>query len=225
LEGKLERMASAKAPSRYILALCAIVLAVFVWSFIGCHDVFTWSLEVAPGVIGLAVLVAIYRRFQFTDLVYTFIAAHVIILFIGGHYTYAEMPLFNWIRDHYHLSRNYYDRLGHFAQGFVPALIAREVLLRKTALRRGPILTFLVLCICMAISAWYELFEFAVAKLTGTAADAFLGAQGDPWDTQWDMTFCFIGASCALLFMTRLHDRFLARLQDGELKVSRAAAS
>jgi putative membrane protein len=123
------------------------------------------------------------------------------------------MPLFNWIRDSFHLSRNYYDRLGHFAQGFVPALITRELLLRKTALRRGKVLAFLVLCVCMAISAWYELFEFAVARMTGTAADAFLGTQGDPWDTQWDMTFCFIGACCALLILSRWHDRFLTRLR------------
>ena len=209
-------MTNGTSPNRWTIALCAIVAAVFAWSFVGCHDVFTWSLEVAPGVIGIAVLVVLYPRFRFTELVYTAIAAQAIILFIGGHYTYAEMPLFNWIRDHYHLSRNYYDRVGHFAQGFVPALIAREVLLRKTALRRGKLLTFLVLCVCMAISAWYELFEFAVARLTGTAADAFLGSQGDPWDTQWDMTFCFIGASLALIFMPRLHDRFLARLQPAE---------
>jgi putative membrane protein len=194
------------------VCLLMVVGAALVWSFIGCHDVFPWSLEVAPGVLGIAILLAVYPRFQFTELVYTAIAAHIIILFIGGHYTYAEMPLFNWIRDHYGLSRNYYDRVGHFAQGFVPALIAREVLLRKTPLRRGKLLTFLILCICMAISAWYELFEFAVAKLTGTAADAFLGSQGDSWDTQWDMTFCFLGASCALLFMSHLQDRFLARL-------------
>jgi putative membrane protein len=190
-----------------------VVLAVFLWSVIGCHDLFTWSLEVSPAVLGIAILAATYRRFQFTSLVYSLIAVHVIILFIGGHYTYAEMPLFNWIRDSFHLSRNYYDRLGHFAQGFVPALITRELLLRKTALRRGKVLAFLVLCVCMAISAWYELFEFAVARMTGTAADAFLGTQGDPWDTQWDMTFCFIGACCALLILSRWHDRFLTRLR------------
>src|SRR5262249_30993581 len=130
-------MPSAHRPTRYTLTLCVVVLVVFVWSFVGCHDVFTWSLEVAPGVIAIAVLVAIYSRFQFTDVVYTAIAAQVVILFVGGHYTYAEMPAFNWIRDHYNLSRNYYDRVGHFTQGFVPALIAREVLLRKTALRKG----------------------------------------------------------------------------------------
>ena len=204
-------MSKPSSQTKWLSFLSALLLAVFVWSFIGCHDVFTWVLEVSPGVIGIVVLALTYRKFQFTTLVYSLIAIHAIILFIGGHYTYAEMPLFNWVRDTWHLSRNYYDRVGHFAQGFVPALIAREVLLRKTALRRGKLLAFLVLCICMAISAWYELFEFAVAKWTGAAADAFLGTQGDPWDTQWDMTFCFIGASCALLFMTRWQDRLLAR--------------
>jgi putative membrane protein len=183
-----------------------------VWSAIGCHDVFTWSLEVFPAVLGIAVLVLTYRRFQFTSLVYTLIALHAMVLFVGGHYTYAQMPVFNWIRDAFHLSRNHYDRVGHFFQGFVPALITRELLLRKTALKRGLLLSFLALCVCMAISAWYELFEFLVAELTGSAAEAFLGTQGDPWDTQWDMTFCFIGALCALIFFSRLHDRFLQRL-------------
>ena len=201
---------SRRHQTKPLVLLSAIVAVVFVWSFVGCHDRFTWFLEGIPGVIGIAVLAAIYRHFRFTTLVYVLVAIHVCILFIGGHYTYAEMPLFNWIRDHWHLSRNYYDRVGHFAQGFVPAMIAREVLLRKTALVRGKLLSFLVLCVCMAISAWYELFEFAVARLTGTAADAFLGSQGDPWDTQWDMTFCFIGATCALLLMTRWQDKQLA---------------
>jgi len=209
--GEDTRPGSALPGERWLLFLCAAILVVFVWSVIGCHDLFTWSLEVSPGVIGIAALAVTYRRFRFTNLVYTLIALHAIILFIGGHYTYAEMPLFNHLRDSFHLSRNYYDRLGHFAQGFVPAMIVREFLLRKTSLRRGKLLSFLVLCVCMAISAWYELFEFAAARITGTAADAFLGSQGDPWDTQWDMTFCFIGATCALLLLSRWHDRLLAR--------------
>ena len=194
---------------RWLILLCISVGVVFVWSAVGCHDVFTWALEVAPAVIGITVLALTYRRFQLTSLVYTLIALHAIVLFVGGHYTYAQMPVFNWIRDAFHLSRNYYDRLGHFFQGFVPALIVREFLLRRTTLKRGLLLSFLTLCVCMAISAWYELFEFLVAELTGSAADAFLGTQGDPWDTQWDMTFCFIGALCALIFFSRLHDRFL----------------
>jgi putative membrane protein len=194
------------------LALLAGVAAVLVWSLVGCHDAFTWFLEVLPVLIGIPVLIWLYGRLRFTNLVYCLIAIHAVILMIGGHYTYARMPVFDWIKDWLHLDRNYYDRLGHFAQGFVPAFIARETLLRTTRLERGPMLSCLVFSVCMAISALYELFEFAAAKLTGTAADAFLGTQGDVWDTQWDMTWCLIGASCALLFFMRFQDRALARL-------------
>jgi putative membrane protein len=183
--------------------------AVLVWSVIGCHDLFTWFLEVLPVLIGVPVLIWYYARLRFTNLVYWLIAIHACILLIGGHYTYALMPVFEWIKQELGFSRNYYDRLGHFAQGFVPALITREVLLRTTPLQRGPLLTTLIMGVCMGISAMYELFEFAAAKFTGSAADAFLGAQGDPWDTQWDMTFCLIGASCALVFFSKLHDRAL----------------
>jgi putative membrane protein len=197
--------------ANWLIFLLVVDAAVVVWSVIGCHDLFTWALEVFPAVVGGVVLIRLYPRFRFTNLVYTLIAIHAIILMIGGHYTYAQMPLFNWLRDALHLSRNHYDRLGHFAQGFVPALIAREVLLRRTPLERGPLLTWLVFSSCMAISALYELLEFAVAMATGSAADAFLGGQGDVWDTQWDMTFCLIGATCALLFMSRFHDRALLR--------------
>jgi putative membrane protein len=126
---------------------------------------------------------------------------------IGGHYTYAEMPVFNWIRDALGLSRNYYDRLGHFAQGFVPALIAREILLRTTPLRRGKMLSYIILSICLAISALYELCEWRAAVAFGDSATAFLGTQGDPWDTQWDMTYALIGAGTSLLTMTHVHDR------------------
>jgi putative membrane protein len=194
--------------NRHLLML-AIAAATLVWSVIGCHDLFTWILEVFPALIGGAVLVWIYPRFQFTTLVYGLITAHAIILMIGGHYTYALMPVFTWIKDALHLDRNYYDRLGHFAQGFVPVMVAREVLLRITPLKRGALLNYLLLSIAMAISAWYEILEFASARLAGGAADAFLGTQGDPWDTQWDMTCCFIGAICALVFMKSVHDRAL----------------
>ena len=192
------------------LALLAGVALVFVWSFIGCHDVFTWFLEVLPAIVAVPVLIRLYPRLRFTNLVYSLIAVHAAILMVGGHYTYALVPVFEWIKDAWRLDRNYYDRLGHFAQGFVPAMIAREVLLRTTPLPRGKMLTTLVMAVCMGISALYELFEFAAARLTGTAADAFLGSQGDVWDTQWDMTWCLIGATCSLIFLTRLHDRALA---------------
>jgi len=193
------------------LALCAAVAAVLLWSLIGCHDLFTWFLEVLPVLIGVPVLIFLYSRYRFTNLVYSLIAVHAAILMIGGHYTYARMPVFQWIKDFFHLDRNYYDRLGHFAQGFVPAFVAREALLQWSRLERGKLLTYLVFSCCMAVSALYELFEFAAAKLTGTAADSFLGSQGDVWDTQWDMTWCLIGATCMLLFFARVHDRALSK--------------
>jgi putative membrane protein len=183
---------------------------VLIWSAIGCHDLGTWLMEVFPALVGAAVLVWMYPRFRFTTLVYGLITAHAIILMIGGHYTYALEPGFTWIKDALHLDRNYYDRLGHFAQGFVPVMIAREVLLRTTALKRGALLNYLLLSLAMAISAWYEILEFVAARVAGSGADAFLGTQGDPWDTQWDMTFCFIGATCALVLLQRRHDRAMA---------------
>lgn len=199
-----------RSVDRYHLVLAAVVSAVFLWSLIHPHDYFTWILEVFPAIIGTIVLAVIYPRFRFTNLVYTLIAAHMIILMIGGHYTYAEVPLFNWIRDTFGFSRNHYDRLGHFAQGFVPAMIAREVFLRRSPLRRGKWLIFVVLSVCLSISAMYELVEWTTAVLSGSAADAFLGTQGDVWDTQKDMTFALVGAIVALLTMTRWQDRELS---------------
>ena len=196
------------------LVLCIAVVAAPLWSLVGCHDLFTWFLEVLPVFfIGVPFLIHLYARYRFTNLVYSLIAVHATILMVGGHYTYAPMPVFEWIKDSFHLGRNYYDRLGHFAQGFVPAFIAREALLRWAGLAPGKLLTYLVFSCCMAISALYELFEFAAAKVTGTTADAFLGSQGDVWDTQWDMTWCLIGATCMLLFFTRIHDRALSKLK------------
>jgi len=189
--------------------LLAALIVVFVWSAAGPHDYFTWFLEVFPVVIAVPILLVAYPRFRFTILAYMLILVHAVILMVGGHYTYAEMPLFNWIRDEFHLSRNHYDRLGHFAQGFVPAIIARELLLRKSPLGRGGWLTFIVLSISMAISACYELIEWGVAEATGTAATAFLGTQGDVWDTQWDMFMCLVGATTALALLSRAHDRQL----------------
>jgi putative membrane protein len=193
-------------------AFLAIVAIAFVWSFAGCYDRFTWTLEVTPAVIGIGILVATYGRFRFTTLVYTLIALHAIVLMVGGHYTYARVPLFDWLKGPMGWGRNHYDRLGHFMQGFVPALITREILLRTTALKRGKLLSALVLSVCLAISASYELLEFGLAKWTGAAADAFLGTQGDPWDTDWDMLFCLIGAICTLLVASRYHDRQMNRL-------------
>lgn len=184
-------------------------LAVFVWSAINPHDYFTWSLEIFPAVIAFTILAATFKKFRLTTLAYILIWVQAIILLIGGHYTYAEMPLFNWIRDAFGLSRNYYDRLGHFAQGFVPAIIAREILIRKSPLKSGGWLFFIVVCVSLAISAFYEFIEWWVAVLSGTAAEDFLALQGDIWDTQWDMFMAFIGSMISQLILSRSHDKSL----------------
>ena len=194
------------------LALLAAVLGVLAWSGIAPYDRLTWWLEVSPTIIGLVALAATWRRFRFTDLALTLIALHMIILCVGGKYTYALVPLGDWARETLHLSRNHYDRLGHVAQGFVPAIIAREILLRCGALARRGWLAFLVVCICGAISAAYELIEWLVALVSKEASDSFLGTQGDPWDTQTDMALAFAGAILALVTLARLHDAQLARL-------------
>jgi putative membrane protein len=200
------------APNRANFLLAGAAAAVFVWSAVRPHDYFTWLLEVAPAILAFVVLAATYRRFRFTQLVYSLCALHAIILMVGGHYTYAEVPLFNWIRDTFGLARNHYDRVGHLAQGFVPAMVTREILLRTSPLGPGKWLTTLVIAVCLAISALYELIEWGVAEATGTAAEAFLGTQGDVWDTQKDMALCLVGALAALLSLTRIHDRALATL-------------
>jgi putative membrane protein len=197
---------------RVNLLLIGALAIVFIWSAVRPRDYFTWLLEVAPAIIGFVVLAATYRKFRFTQLVYILCALHAIVLMVGGHYTYAEVPLFNWIRDTFGLTRNHYDRVGHFAQGFVPAMVTREILLRTSPLRAGQWLTTIVVAVCLAISALYELLEWAVAAATGSAAEAFLGTQGDAWDTQKDMAICLVGALAALLTMTRIHDLALASL-------------
>jgi len=193
--------------------LLAAFLAVLVWSLIRPHDYFTWFLESFPALIGIIIVVALRHRFPLTPLLLTLLTIHAIILMVGGHYTYAEVPLFDWIRAHWHLARNDYDRVGHFVQGFVPALIAREVLIRRRIVLGRGWLAFIVVCICLAISATYELLEWRVAVATGSAADAFLGTQGDPWDTQKDMATALVGAVAALLLVSRWHDREIARLE------------
>jgi putative membrane protein len=200
--------------SRPLICLLGAFVAVLAWSAVHPHDYFTWALEIFPALIALGVLVLTYPRFQFTTFVYLLITIHACILFVGGHYTYAEVPLGNWVRDYFHQARNDYDRLGHFAQGFVPALVAREVLLRrKIVLRRGW-LFFIVISMSLAISAAYELLEWRVAVATGSAADAFLGTQGDPWDTQEDMATALAGALVALLGFSRWHDRLIEGMEN-----------
>src|SRR5947207_5267386 len=171
------------------------------------HDMGTWVMEVFPIFIAVPILVATYRRFPLTPLVYTLIFVHACILMIGGHYTYARVPLGFWMKNAFGFARNHYDRIGHFAQGFVPAIVAREILRRRVGLRPGGWLFFLVTCVCLALSACYELFEWAMAVATGSKADAFLGTQGDPWDTQWDMLWALIGALTAQLTLSPLHER------------------
>lgn len=202
---------SAGTSKRLHAALVAAFIVVLVWSVIRPYDLFTWFLEVLPAAVGLVVLLATYRRFRFSDLAYFLMWVQALILVVGGHYTYAEMPLFNWIRDAFDLTRNHYDRVGHFAQGFVPAIITRELLLRTSPLRPGKWLFTLVTSVCLAISATYEFGEWLTALLTGTKADAFLGTQGDIWDTQWDMFLAFIGAMAAQLALSKVHDRSMDR--------------
>ena len=193
-------------------ALLLLVATIGVWSAIAPHDYLTWFLEVFPVIVGGTLVIATYRTFRLTTLLYALLAIHACILLIGGHYTYAEVPLFNWIRDHFHLGRNHYDRVGHFAQGFIPAILAREILLRKTPLVRGGWLTYIVLSVCLAFSAFYELIEWWTALLTGEAATAFLGTQGDVWDTQWDMFLALTGAALSLATLPTSHDRQLTKL-------------
>ena len=197
-----------RIPSSHV-ALLAGVTAVLLWSGWQPYDRLTWWLEIAPGLAGLLILIATYRRFRFTTLCYTLIAIHICILCVGGHYTYARVPLFDWLRPIFEWQRNHFDRLGHFAQGFVPAIIARELYVRLQIFNRQKWMPFLILCTCLAISAVYELIEWWTALLSGDAATAFLATQGDVWDTQEDMFFALIGATCSLLFLSRLHDRQL----------------
>lgn len=198
--------------------LIATVAAVFAWSAISPHDYFTWFLEVVPALIGFTVLAATYRNFHFTLFLYALIAVQMMILFVGGHYTYAHVPLFDWTRDHFHQQRNNYDRVGHFAQGFVPALIARELFVRLNVIGRDRRrwTGFIVIAICLGISAAYELFEWLVAISTGAKAEEFLGTQGDPWDTQEDMATALVAATIAMIFFSRMHDRFIRRVESKE---------
>jgi len=192
---------------RLVWVLTLVVAAVLVWSAIHPKDRFTWFLEVLPALIAWPLLAFTYRRLRFTSLTYSFIALHMAVLMVGGHYTYAEVPIFDWLRDTFHLARNNYDRLGHLMQGLVPALVAREVLLRASPLKRGKWLFTLVTCVCLAVSALYELIEWGAAVTEGSAADAFLGTQGDPWDTQWDMFMALVGSLLAQVFLAPWQDR------------------
>jgi putative membrane protein len=206
------RLPATSSP-REPIALAVIVLALLAVSGIHPHDGFTWFLEIAPILIAFPILALTYKRFPLTPLAYRLIAIHAVILMVGGHWTYANVPFGFWLRDTFHLARNPYDRIGHFAQGFVPAILAREILLRRTPLRPGGWLFYIVTSICLAISACYEFIEWWTAVGTGTRAEAFLGTQGDPWDTQWDMFMAFVASMIAQLALARVQDKQLDRLE------------
>lgn len=192
--------------------LLVIVLLVFLWSGYLPHDRMTWILEVFPVIFGVPILVFTYKRFPLTPLTYVLLAVHAIILMVGGKYTYALVPLGDWVSDALGLARNHYDRLGHLAQGFVPAILAREILLRTSPLRPGKWLFTIVVAICLGFSALYELMEWTVAEVAGASSDSFLGTQGDVWDTQKDMALALIGAILAQVTLWRVHDHQLAHL-------------
>lgn len=196
-----------------LAVLLALVLATFGWSAIEPRDVGTWVMETVWVPLGLAVIAAVWRRFPLTTLLCVLLTVHALVLTYGGHYGYANTPLGDSVQDWLGLARNPYDRLGHFLQGFVPAIAVREVLWRRSPLRASRLLPFLVLCVCVAISAAWELLEWAGAEVTDGGSPAFLGGQGDPWDTQWDMLMALVGALLSLALLSRTHDRALARLE------------
>jgi putative membrane protein len=197
---------------RAALLLAAVVAAFLLLGWAPKADRFTWFMENLPVIVAVPILVATHRRFPLTGLVYVLIALHALVLMVGGHWTYAAVPAGDWVKATFHLARNPYDRLGHLFQGFVPVLLFREVLFRKGVLTRGPWAVMVLILMVLGVSAAYELLEWQTAVWTGSSADAFLGTQGDPWDTQWDMAMALTGASLALLTLSRTHDRALEAL-------------
>ena len=197
---------------KLIYTLLFLIFLLFIWSGIRPFEYFTWFLEVLPAIIGILILAFTFHKFRFTNLVYVLIFIHCTILIMGGHYTYAEVPLFDWIQETFNQSRNNYDKVGHFAQGFVPAMIARELLIRKKVILKKNWLNFIVVCIALAISAAYEFIEWGVSLGIGEGGDSFLGTQGYIWDTQSDMLYATIGAIVSLLLFARLHDKQLDEL-------------
>jgi len=195
------------------LAMLSIFLIVGIWSGINPYETGLWFLEAGMCIIGVAILIFTFKRFKFTDMTYVFILIHLIILFVGAHYSYAKVPLFDWIKETFEQSRNNYDKVGHFAQGFIPAMIARELLIRLNVVNKKSWIPFFVVCICLAISAFYELIEWWVAALSSNGADDFLGTQGYEWDTQSDMFCAMIGAICMLVFFSKLHDKQLMKIE------------
>ncbi|MFB9842602.1 DUF2238 domain-containing protein [Mucilaginibacter ginsenosidivorans] len=195
------------------LTLVILFFAGLIISAINPHDYFTWILEVFPAILGFLALLLTFKRFRFTYLTYVFILLHCYVLFIGGHYTYAMVPAFDWIRDVFHQTRNNYDKVGHFFQGFVPAMIIREIFIRRDVIQRKGWIAFLTICVCATISVLYELLEWLVSVTSGSAGDSFLGTQGDIWDTQSDMLFAIIGATCMVLLLSKVQDLRISKMQ------------
>ena len=189
-----------------------IYSVVFIWSLINPKDLFTWFLEVLPAMIALMVLVRTYKNFKLTTLVYTLILIHCIILMVGGHYTYASVPLFDFIKDFLNQDRNNFDKLGHFAQGFIPAMVAREIIIRKSIITIESWRNFFIICFCLGFSAFYELIEWWVALLSNEASNDFLGTQGYIWDTQSDMAWALFGAILALIVLRKYPDKQLKKI-------------
>lgn len=198
----------------FYTGVLAVFFAVLAWSgYQPPAGYFTWALEVFPAILVLVILVSTIKKFEFTKLVYVLILFHSFILMIGGHTTYAEMPLFNWIRDSFGLERNYYDRLGHLAQGFVPALAAREYFIRRRIINGRKWMNFIIIMFLLGFAGFYEFIEWWVSLLSGEAGNAFLGTQGDIWDTQWDMFMCFVGSILSLSFLSKYHDREIIKIE------------
>lgn len=195
-----------------IYGMLVVFFGTFLWAIIQPKEGFTCFLEIIPALVGVVVLALTFKKFRFTNFTYFLILLHCIILFVGGHYTYAEVPLFDFIKEIFHQSRNNYDKLGHFAQGFVPAMIMRELFIRKKVIENVSFFNFIIVSVCLAISAAYEWIEWGVSVATGDHGDAFLGTQGYIWDTQSDMLFATIGALSSVLFLSKIQDKELNRL-------------
>ena len=195
------------------IILLILFFVILIWSVVDHFDYFTWFLEAIPAILALVILAITFNRFRFTDMAYLFIFIHCCILLVGAKYTYAEVPLFNHIQEYFGHARNNYDKIGHFAQGFIPALVARELIVRLRVLNKKSWLAFIVISVCLAISALYELFEWMVAVLSGQTAEDFLGTQGYEWDAQSDILFALTGAICMLLLLSKVHDKAIENME------------
>ena len=199
--------------NKIIFLLLVLFFTMLLWSAVDHFDYFTWFLEAIPAILGVAILALTFTRFRFTNIAYIFIFIHCCILLVGAKYTYAEVPLFNYIQEYFGHARNNYDKIGHFAQGFIPAIITRELLVRLNILNKKSWLPFIVLSICLSISAVYELFEWSIAMLSGQTAEDFLGTQGYEWDAQSDMLFAMTGVICMLL-LSKIHDKSIKNMKE-----------